>query len=143
MKKVVNEYVFDYPMIKRFYQVNLQTRFYLVLLLLVLFSAVSSFLDNDFSFGINQLRLCIFFHKIQHMLHHTVRVAAFVGDTGKADGQQFMVILIVHFRNGNIEFVPCLFHKAFEHHQLFLQAGDPVCPKSHFTGTNDHFHHPL
>ena len=60
MKKVVNEYVFDYPMIKRFYQVNLQTRFYLILLFLVLFSAVSSFLDNDLSFGIFSLVIFVF-----------------------------------------------------------------------------------
>lgn len=52
MKKIVNQYVYDYETIKRFYQVNLQTGFYLFLLILVFFSTVSSFLEKDYSFGI-------------------------------------------------------------------------------------------
>lgn len=55
MKKVVNQYVYDYAIIKRFYQVNLQTGFYLFLLILVLFSTISSFLEGDYSFGIFSL----------------------------------------------------------------------------------------
>ena len=55
MKKIVNEYVLDYSMLKKFYQINLQTKSYLVLLLLVLISAISSFLENDISFGIFSL----------------------------------------------------------------------------------------
>lgn len=55
MKKVVNEYIFDYPMLKKFYSVNLQTKFYLILLVLVLLSCISSFLEHDTSFGIFSL----------------------------------------------------------------------------------------
>ena len=43
MKKIVNEYVFDYSMLQKFYRINLQTKSYLVLLLLVLISTISSF----------------------------------------------------------------------------------------------------
>ena len=55
MKKIVNEYVYDLKMLKKFYKVNLQTNFFLVLLILVLLSTVSSFLDKDISFGIFSL----------------------------------------------------------------------------------------
>ena len=55
MKKVVNEYIYDLKMLKKFYKVNLQTNFFLVLLILVLLSTVSSFLDKDISFGIFSL----------------------------------------------------------------------------------------
>lgn len=52
VKKIVNEYVFDLCTLKRFYQVNLRSNFFLILLLLVLVSTISSFLKQDFSFGI-------------------------------------------------------------------------------------------
>ena len=55
MKKVVNEYVYDLKMLKKFYKVNLQTNFFLVLLILVLLSTISSFLEKDISFGIFSL----------------------------------------------------------------------------------------
>lgn len=65
MKKVVNEYVFDYSMLKKFYKINLQTKFYLILLLLVLLSTVSSFLDNDIFFAVFGLTIfllgCIYY----------------------------------------------------------------------------------
>lgn len=52
MKKIVNEYVFDFHTLKRFYQVNLQSNFFFILLVLVLISSISSFLEKDISFGI-------------------------------------------------------------------------------------------
>ena len=75
MKKVVNEYVFDYPMLKKFYKLNLQTKFYLVLLLLVLLSTISSFLDNDISFGVFSLVVfllgCIYYFLFPSILAKT------------------------------------------------------------------------
>lgn len=59
MKKVVNEYILDYSVLKKFYQLNLQSKFYLVLLTLVLISTVSSFLENDIYFGIFSLVILI------------------------------------------------------------------------------------
>lgn len=51
MRKIVNEYVYDFKMIKKFYEVNLQTNLFLVLLFLVLLSTISSFAEKDISFG--------------------------------------------------------------------------------------------
>ena len=51
MKKIVNEYVYDLDLLKQFYQCNLQTRLFLILLILVLISGFSSFMDRDYTFG--------------------------------------------------------------------------------------------
>lgn len=72
MKKVVNEYVYDLKMLKKFYKVNLQTNFFLVLLILVLLSTISSFLDKDISFGIFSLVVfllgCIYYFFFPNIL---------------------------------------------------------------------------
>lgn len=72
MKKVVNEYVYDLKMLKKFYKVNLQTNFFLVLLMLVLLSTISSFLDKDISFGIFSLVVfllgCIYYFFFPNIL---------------------------------------------------------------------------
>lgn len=72
MKKVVNEYVYDLKMLKKFYKVNLQTNFFLVLLMLVLLSIISSFLDKDISFGIFSLVVfllgCIYYFFFPNIL---------------------------------------------------------------------------
>lgn len=51
MKKIVNEYVYDLDLLKQFYLCNLQTRLFLILLILVLISGFSSFMDRDYTFG--------------------------------------------------------------------------------------------
>ena len=75
MKKVVNEYIYDLKMLKmlkKFYKVNLQTNFFLVLLMLVLLSTISSFLDKDISFGIFSLVVfllgCIYYFFFPNIL---------------------------------------------------------------------------
>lgn len=72
MKKVVNEYIYDLKMLKKFYKVNLQTNFFLVLLMLVLLSIISSFLDKDISFGIFSLVVfllgCIYYFFFPNIL---------------------------------------------------------------------------
>ena len=72
MKKVVNEYVYDLKMLKKFYKVNLQTNFFLVLLILVLLSTISSFLEKDISFGIFSLVVfllgCIYYFFFPNIL---------------------------------------------------------------------------
>lgn len=72
MKKVVNEYVYDLKMLKKIYKVNLQTNFFLVLLMLVLLSTISSFLDKDISFGIFSLVVfllgCIYYFFFPNIL---------------------------------------------------------------------------
>ena len=72
MKKIVNEYVYDLKMLKKFYKVNLQTNFFLVLLILVLLSTISSFLDKDISFGIFSLVVfllgCIYYFFFPNIL---------------------------------------------------------------------------
>ena len=72
MKKVVNEYTYDLKMLKKFYKVNLQTNFFLVLLMLVLLSTISSFLDKDISFGIFSLVVfllgCIYYFFFPNIL---------------------------------------------------------------------------
>ena len=72
MKKVVNEYVYDLKMLKKFYKVNLQTNFFLVLLILVLLSTISSFLDKDISFGVFSLVVfllgCIYYFFFPNIL---------------------------------------------------------------------------
>ena len=72
MKKVVNEYRYDLKMLKKFYKVNLQTNFFLVLLMLVLLSTISSFLDKDISFGIFSLVVfllgCIYYFFFPNIL---------------------------------------------------------------------------
>lgn len=72
MKKVVNEYIYDLKMLKKFYKVNLQTNFFLVLLILVLLSTISSFLDKDISFGIFSLVVfllgCIYYFFFPNIL---------------------------------------------------------------------------
>lgn len=72
MKKVVNEYVYDLEMLKKFYKVNLQTNFFLVLLMLVLLSTISSFLDKDISFGVFSLVVfllgCIYYFFFPNIL---------------------------------------------------------------------------
>ena len=72
MKKVVNEYVYDLKMLKKFYKVNLQTNFFLVLLMLVLLSTISSFLDKDISFGVFSLVVfllgCIYYFFFPNIL---------------------------------------------------------------------------
>ena len=72
MKKVVNEYIYDLKMLKTFYKVNLQTNFFLVLLILVLLSTISSFLDKDISFGIFSLVVfllgCIYYFFFPNIL---------------------------------------------------------------------------
>ena len=75
MKKIVNEYVYDLKMLKKFYKVNLQTNFFLVLLILVLLSTVSSFLDKDISFGIFSLIVfllgCVYYFFFPNILAST------------------------------------------------------------------------
>ena len=72
MKKVVNEYVYYLKMLKKFYKVNLQTNFFLVLLMLVLLLTISSFLDKDISFGIFSLVVfllgCIYYFFFPNIL---------------------------------------------------------------------------
>lgn len=72
MKKVVNEYIYDLKMLKKFYKVNLQTNFFLVLLMLVLLSTISSFLDKDISFGVFSLVVfllgCIYYFFFPNIL---------------------------------------------------------------------------
>lgn len=72
MKKVVNEYIYDLKMLKKFYKVNLQTNFFLVLLILVLLSTISSFLDKDISFGVFSLAVfllgCIYYFFFPNIL---------------------------------------------------------------------------
>ena len=72
MKKVINEYVYDLEMLKKFYKVNLQTNFFLVLLMLVLLSTISSFLDKDISFGVFSLVVfllgCIYYFFFPNIL---------------------------------------------------------------------------
>ena len=72
MKKVVNEYIYDLKMLKKFYKVNLQINFFLVLLMLVLLSTISSFLDKDISFGIFSLVVfllgCIYYFFFPNIL---------------------------------------------------------------------------
>ena len=72
MKKVINEYIYDLKMLKKFYKVNLQTNFFLVLLMLVLLSTISSFLDKDISFGIFSLVVfllgCIYYFFFPNIL---------------------------------------------------------------------------
>lgn len=72
MKKVVNEYIYDLKMLKKFYKVNLQTNFFLVLLILVLLSTISSFLDKDVSFGVFSLVVfllgCIYYFFFPNIL---------------------------------------------------------------------------
>ena len=72
MKKVVNEYIYDLKMLKKFYKVNLQTNFFLVLLMLVLLSTISSFLDKDVSFGVFSLVVfllgCIYYFFFPNIL---------------------------------------------------------------------------
>ena len=75
MKKIVNEYVYDLKMLKKFYKVNLQTNFFLVLLILVLLSTVSSFLDKDISFGLFSLIVfllgCVYYFFFPNILAST------------------------------------------------------------------------
>lgn len=59
MKKIENEYTYDFKMIKKFYEVNMQTKLFLVLLVLVLLSTISSFTEKDFSFGLFSLIILI------------------------------------------------------------------------------------
>lgn len=72
MKKVVNEYIYDLKMLKTFYKVNLQTNFFLVLLIIVLLSTISSFLDKDISFGVFSLVVfllgCIYYFFFPNIL---------------------------------------------------------------------------
>lgn len=72
MKKVVNEYIYDLKMLKTFYKVNLQTNFFLVLLILVLLSTISSLLDKDISFGVFSLVVfllgCIYYFFFPNIL---------------------------------------------------------------------------
>lgn len=103
MKKVVNEYVFDYPMLKRFYKVNLQTKFYLILLLLVLLSTVSSFLDNDISFGIFSLVVfilgCIYYFLFPTILAKT----AYKTFSRQSDGKDVHVRVSVTAKEITVE----------------------------------------
>ena len=59
-------------MLKKFYKVNLQTNFFLVLLMLVLLSTISSFLDKDISFGVFSLVVfllgCIYYFFFSNIL---------------------------------------------------------------------------
>lgn len=86
MKKIVNEYVFDYSMLQKFYRINLQTKSYLVLLLLVLISTISSFLENDISFGVFSLFIfvlgCLYYFLLPLLLAKIAykRFLAQVGD---------------------------------------------------------------
>lgn len=88
MKKIVNEYVFDYQRLKRFYQINLQTKLYLVLLLLVLISTVSSFLENDISFGVFSLFIfmlgCLYYFLLPLLLAKTA-YKKFLAQSGDKD----------------------------------------------------------
>lgn len=72
MKKVVNEYIYDLKMLKKFYKVNLQTNFFLGMLILVLLSTISSFLDKDISFGVFSLVVfllgCIYYFFFPNIL---------------------------------------------------------------------------
>lgn len=59
-------------MLKTFYKVNLQTNFFLVLLILVLLSTISSLLDKDISFGVFSLVVfllgCIYYFFFPNIL---------------------------------------------------------------------------
>lgn len=88
MKKIVNEYVFDYSMLQKFYRINLQTKSYLVLLLLVLISTISSFLENDISFGVFSLFIfvlgCLYYFLLPLLLAKTA-YKRFLAQVGAKD----------------------------------------------------------
>ena len=86
----------------------------------------------------NQFRFCAFLHEIQNMLQHTLRMAFFIADTSKANHEHFMLLLSVHLRHGGVEFMPRFFHQTFDHHPLFLQAGNPFCTKGCLTNSYKH-----
>ena len=96
MKKIVNEYVYDLKMLKKFYKVNLQTNFFLVLLILVLLSTVSSFLDKDISFGIFSLIVfllgCVYYFFFPNILAST----AYRGFLMKNNNQEIKLKITVN-----------------------------------------------
>ena len=96
MKKVVNEYIYDLKMLKKFYKVNLQTNFFLVLLMLVLLSTISSFLDKDISFGIFSLVVfllgCIYYFFFPNILAST----AYRGFLMKINNQEMKLKVTVN-----------------------------------------------
>ena len=96
MKKVVNEYIYDLKMLKKFYKVNLQTNFFLVLLILVLLSTVSSFLDKDISFGIFSLIVfllgCVYYFFFPNILAST----AYRGFLMKINNQEMKLKITVN-----------------------------------------------
>lgn len=96
MKKIVNEYVYDLKMLKKFYKVNLQTNFFLVLLILVLLSTVSSFLDKDISFGIFSLIVfllgCVYYFFFPNILAST----AYPGFLMKNNNQEMKLKITVN-----------------------------------------------
>lgn len=96
MKKVVNEYIYDLKMLKKFYKVNLQTNFFLVLLMLVLLSTISSFLDKDISFGIFSLVVfllgCIYYFFFPNILAST----AYRGFLMKINNQEMKLKITVN-----------------------------------------------
>lgn len=96
MKKIVNEYVYDLKMLKKFYKVNLQTNFFLVLLILVLLSTVSSFLDKDISFGIFSLIAfllgCVYYFFFPNILAST----AYRGFLMKINNQEMKLKITVN-----------------------------------------------
>lgn len=96
MKKIVNEYVYDLKMLKKFYKVNLQTNFFLVLLILVLLSTVSSFLDKDISFGIFSLIVfllgCVYYFFFPNILAST----AYRGFLMKNNNQEMKLKITVN-----------------------------------------------
>lgn len=96
MKKIVNEYVYDLKMLKKFYKVNLQTNFFLVLLILVLLSTVSSFLDKDISFGIFSLIVfllgCVYYFFFPNILAST----AYRGFLMKINNQEMKLKITVN-----------------------------------------------
>ena len=68
----------------------------------------------------------------------TLRMAFFIADTSKANHEHFMLLLSVHLRHGGVEFMPRFFHQTFDHHPLFLQAGNPFCTKGCLTNSYKH-----
>lgn len=75
MKKIVNEYVYDFDLLKQFYKCNLQTRLFLILLILVLISGFNSFMDKDYAFGFFSIGVfilgCIYYFLLPNFLAKT------------------------------------------------------------------------
>lgn len=75
MKKIVNEYVYDLDLLKQFYKCNLQTRLFLLLLILVLISGFNSFMDRDYTFFFFSIGVfilgCVYYFLLPNFLAKT------------------------------------------------------------------------